>query len=62
MTVNPPEVRLKLILEIDDLEDVIDSIDFSDVIEDLFRENAEFTMEQVRGYVLENNPHIKFDV
>lgn len=46
------EVKLKLVLEIDGLEEVIDSIDFTETVGDLML-NGDLASDSIRDYVLE---------
>lgn len=49
-----PEVKLKLVLEIDGLEQIIDSIDYTQIIADLI-ENPEINFDEsnIFDYIME---------
>jgi hypothetical protein len=47
-----PEVKLKLILEIDGVEEVIDSIDFAETVGDLMVA-GDLSIDSIKEYVLE---------
>ena len=47
-----PEVKLKLILEIDGCEELIAYEDFTDVVGDLLS-SGNLTLEKIKDYVLE---------
>lgn len=51
---NTPEVKLKLVLEIDGVEQIIDSVDYTQTIADLM-DNPElnFSEEDIFDYVME---------
>ena len=47
-----PEVKLKLILEIDGVEEVIDSIDFTEAVGDLMV-SGDLSVDSIKEYVQE---------
>ena len=49
-----PEVKLKLVLDIDGFQEIIDWVDYSETVQDLLK-NSElnFTENDIRDYVLE---------
>jgi hypothetical protein len=49
-----PEVKLKLILEIDGVEKIIDSVDYTDTIQDLYKDTElNFNEDDIFDYVME---------
>jgi len=49
-----PEVKLKLVLEIDGVEQIIDSIDYSEIVQDLLvNSELNFTENDIFDYVME---------
>ena len=49
-----PEVKLKLVLEIDGVEQIIDSIDYSEIVQDLLvNPELNFTENDIFDYVME---------
>jgi hypothetical protein len=49
-----PEVKLKLVLEIDGVEKIIDSVDYTDTIQDLYKDTElNFNEDDIFDYVME---------